>query len=237
MLEQAIAAPEIARFHGAARPATFDATALYAGPERRRHRPAMTHWLLAAVDELDYGIVLLDDDARSLHANHAAKADLRGTHPLQLADGELRARAPRDAVALRGALDAARRGLRAMLTVGPETDRVNIAVVPLRGLAAPEVGGSTMVTISRRAVCAQLSVQGFARSHSLTAAETRVLSALCEGREPNLAAQTLGVAISTVRTQIHSIRMKTGARSIGELVRQVAVLPPLLGVLRETQDA
>jgi len=40
------------------------------------------------------------------------------------------------------------------------------------------------------------------------------------------------VAVSTVRTQIGSIRAKTGAASISELVRQVAVLPPLVGALR-----
>ena len=33
-------------------------------------------------------------------------------------------------------------------------------------------------------------------------------------------------------TQIGSIRLKTGAGSIGALVRQVSVLPPLMGVLR-----
>ena len=37
--------------------------------------------------------------------------------------------------------------------------------------------------------------------------------------------------MSTVRTQITSIRMKTGARSIGELVRLVTVLPPIVPVL------
>jgi DNA-binding CsgD family transcriptional regulator len=40
------------------------------------------------------------------------------------------------------------------------------------------------------------------------------------------------VAVSTVRTQIGSIRAKAGAGSISELVRQVAVLPPLVGALR-----
>ena len=41
-----------------------------------------------------------------------------------------------------------------------------------------------------------------------------------------------GVALSTVRTQINSIRAKTGAASIRALVRQVAVLPPLVSALR-----
>ena len=81
-------------------------------------------------------------------------------------------------------------------------------------------------------MCEALSVQGFARSHGLTAAETRVLVALCEGTPPGAVAAQVGVAISTVRTQIGNIRQKTGAESIRDLVRQVAVLPPLMGVLR-----
>lgn len=56
-----------------------------------------------------------------------------------------------------------------------------------------------------------------------------------ENRAPTKAAAELGVAISTVRTQIHSIRMKTGASSIGALVRQVAALPPPVRVLRAPQ--
>jgi hypothetical protein len=43
--------------------------------------------------------------------------------------------------------------------------------------------------------------------------------------------------VSTVRTQIGSIRAKTGANSIRELVRQVAVLPPLVGALRHSAAA
>jgi len=35
-----------------------------------------------------------------------------------------------------------------------------------------------------------------------------------------------------VRTQIQSIRAKSGADSIGELLRQLALLPPLMSALR-----
>jgi DNA-binding CsgD family transcriptional regulator len=89
-----------------------------------------------------------------------------------------------------------------------------------------------LLVLGKRRVCAQLSVQAFARSLNLTPAETRVLELLCAGVRPTLIAQTQGVAVSTVRTQIGSIRAKTGAASISALVRQVAVLPPLVGALR-----
>jgi DNA-binding CsgD family transcriptional regulator len=45
------------------------------------------------------------------------------------------------------------------------------------------------------------------------------------------------VAISTVRTQIGNLRLKTGAQSIRALVRQVAVLPPLMCALRRSVAA
>jgi DNA-binding CsgD family transcriptional regulator len=91
--------------------------------------------------------------------------------------------------------------------------------------------------LGKRQVCEKLSVQGFARSLAMTPAETRVLELLCAGVRPTEIAQRQGVAVSTVRTQIGSLRAKTGAGSIRELVRQVAVLPPLVGALRDEAPA
>ena len=58
-----------------------------------------------------------------------------------------------------------------------------------------------------------------------------MLRGLAGGLRPAQIARAAGVAMSTVRTQITSIRLKTGARSIGELVRLVTVLPPIVPVL------
>ena len=58
-----------------------------------------------------------------------------------------------------------------------------------------------------------------------------------EGAPPGEIASGLGVAVSTVRTQIGNLRLKTGAGSIRALVRQVAVLPPLVSVLRHAAGA
>ena len=91
---------------------------------------------------------------------------------------------------------------------------------------------ATLLVLGKRQVCEQLSVQSFARSVNLTPAETRVLEQLCRGVRPTTIARQHGVAVSTVRTQIGSIRAKTGAASISELVRQVAVLPPMVNALR-----
>ncbi|MFY9510464.1 MAG: helix-turn-helix transcriptional regulator, partial [Rubrivivax sp.] len=89
-------------------------------------------------------------------------------------------------------------------------------------------GAATMLLLGRRELAEGTAVTGFARSHGLTPAETRVLQALCAGVPPARIADEQGVRISTVRTQIGNLRDKTGARSIRALVRMVSVLPPTL---------
>lgn len=189
------------------------------------------HWLAAALDELDYGIVLLGEDMRIVHINDAARDELDDQHPLQRVGGELRARLGRDIHPLHDALtSAATRGLRRLLPLGEVGHRISVSVVPLE--ASGHGGRAVLVVIGKRAVCESLSIQGFARANALTGAETRVLVALCGGVPPTRAAEQLGVAVSTVRSQIQSIRAKTGSESIRALVRQIAVLPPVKGVLR-----
>lgn len=197
-------------------------------------RPAAaTPWLALMLDEIDYGMLLLADDSTVLHANHVARSELDASHPLQLLGGELRVARPQDLLPLREALAGARqRGLRRLITLGHGEQAVSVAVVPLATAAFDDTPHLTLLVFGKRRMCEALSAHWFARSHGLTPAEVRVLAALCEGRRPSDVATAQGVALSTVRTQIGSIRAKTGAESIRALVRQVAVLPPLVGALR-----
>ena len=189
------------------------------------------HWLSAALDELDYGMVLLIDGLRILHVNDVARLELDADHPLQISGGELRARAARDSAPLHDAVTgASTRGFRRLLTVGEGAQEASVSVVPLE--AAGTGPRAVLLVLGKRSVCESLSVQGFARSHGLTSAETRVLLELCNGAPPAKVASKFGVAISTVRSQIGSMRQKTGSSSIRALVGQIAVLPPVKGVLR-----
>ena len=194
--------------------------------------PVLARLFALAFDEIDYGMLLLDGDGQVLHLNHAARDELDAQHPLQLLGRTLRTRDGRDIAPLHQALhDAARRGLRKLLTLGEGESGVSLSVVPLFALA-PGHAAATMLMLGRRQACEQLSVQAFARSVGLTGAETRVLEALCAGRTPTGIAVQQGVAVCTVRSQIGSIRVKTGAASIRDLVQRVATLPPMMKVLR-----
>lgn len=221
--------------HGAAALDPFPPAACGGAP-RAAAAPAgtaMHEWLAATLDEIDYGVLLVSREGRIMHANHAARVELGDArHPLMLCGDELQVRHAGDAGLLRDALySALRRGLRRLLAFGEGSAQASVSVVPLRSQGGDR-RAAALLLLGKRRVCEDLSVQCYARDHGLTPAEGRVLAALCGGRRPNEVAAEFGVAISTVRTQIGSIRLKTGADSIRSLVRTVATLPPLMSALR-----
>lgn len=206
-----------------------------------RHAPQGLDWLPASdaagdwqfqlLDELDYGIVVLDWDGRVLYVNLAARARLRTADVLRIERGHLVAAAARDASALQGAvLAAAVQGLRRMLQVGSGPDQVDLAVVPGPHCPGPN-SHRVLVMLSRPQLCEPLSTYGFARDHGLSPAETQVLQLLCEGLQPQEIAERQGVAIATVRTQIACIRTKTDTASIAALIQRIARLPPIRSAL------
>jgi DNA-binding CsgD family transcriptional regulator len=234
----------------------------YIGPERRagftpqrtifsrqvpaptppRRSPLSTGLLALMLDEVTHGMLLLNAQGHVVHANHAARIEMDQAHPLQDTGGLLRARSTRDNGALVQALSSANRDQRrCLLTLGEAGRQLTVAVVPLRSncaaqgmqLAGALAGeAATLLVFGKRQVCETLSVQWFAQQHRLTLAETQVLQAFCGGATPGEVARQQGVAMSTVRSQLSSIRAKTGASDLRVLARQVAVLPPLLSALR-----
>lgn len=208
--------------------------AAYAGPDRRARGGDVGAWWLGMLDEIDYGMLVVGCDGQVSYMNHAARLALDSGHPLQVLGHALRAQRAQDVAPLLDALAAAQRGLRRLLRLGTGAQRVSVSVVPLRHGPWPgsAAGTATLLVLGKRQLCSALSVQAYAGSVGLTAAETRVLELLCGGARPAAVAVQAGVALSTVRTQIASIRAKTGVASLRELVQLVAVLPPLVGALR-----
>jgi DNA-binding CsgD family transcriptional regulator len=205
----------------------------------RRIRTTATEGCLALMlDQIDYGVLLLDESQRLLHVNRAAHVHLARRPGLQALGGMLVADDLRDQVALKTAIKAASScGLRRMLTIGGEVHGLVVAVVPLPRADDDEDDVATagarrvLLMMSRHAICSELSAQGFARDHGLSSAEGHVLMGLCLGHPPAEIATRQGVALSTVRTQIANIRLKTHSASIRDLVQRVAQLPPMLSVI------
>jgi DNA-binding CsgD family transcriptional regulator len=186
--------------------------------------------MLRLIDEIDYGLMLVDAGGRVRVANRLARRECVAPGALRVVHGELQAAQPADNAALRHALDAAQRGRRELLELGRGGQRVRLAVVPLSDPG--DDGAHALIVFGKRQLCETLSVELFARVHGLTGAEAKVLQALCSGAQPTGMARQFGVAISTIRTQLASLRQKTEAASIRDIVRQIAALPPVVTALR-----
>jgi DNA-binding CsgD family transcriptional regulator len=202
----------------------------------------LARWLAPALDHVGRGMLLVTQTGRVLHANRPAQLALGDAQaPLQIEHGHLRGRTPAESLPLAEALASAGvRGLRRLLTLGPREQALTVAVLPLDGSSTgddtDDDGAPRAVLVSlpqsRKAAPMQdLALSCFGRQCGFTAAETAVLQALVEGRMPSDIARAKGVQLSTVRTQIGQLRLKTGARSIRDLLERVATLPPMMALV------
>ncbi|MEO8546053.1 MAG: helix-turn-helix transcriptional regulator [Burkholderiaceae bacterium] len=207
--------------------------------------------LRQALNLVDYGLVVVDADSTTvLFANAYGQAALlspppgdaattRPGHGLRVLHGRVIGYRPSDTDQLRRALERSKSGLRDFLCLGDSGQAAAVAVLPLGGL--PNSGdnrtrcalGSTvaesyaLLVFAKQHLCDDSTMALFARERGLTSAEGQVLAQVCKGLRPAQIASNHGVRISTVRTQLRSIRMKTCSETIRELVQKVSVLPPM----------
>ena len=66
-----------------------------------------------------------------------------------------------------------------------------------------------------------------ARRHGLTRTEELVLGILLQGFSAPEVAEQMKVAVSTIRSHIRSLCFKTRSSGVRELLKRVAVLPPV----------
>jgi len=185
---------------------------------------------LALLDEIACGLIVCDARGRIRYANRAAQDELASAQWLQrVGDGFSRAQGAGGELepALRA---AALQGRRTLVRLSRADDNLLASVLPLH--AASTDCPLVLVMLGRRWPCSELGLDMLARSYGLTQAECRVLSALMREATPRQIAAEHDVAVSTVRTQITSLRTKFGVRRIEGLLLQLAAAPPLAHALR-----
>jgi DNA-binding CsgD family transcriptional regulator len=220
--------------------AALESLLAYEGPERRAAENAGLVRLMACLlDEVDYGLILLSAENAVVHANHAARRELALDHPLELRGRRLRARNMREEKVLFEALEAARfRGARSLLNLVSGPTRIGLSIVPLPlTLSHHHRGNAILLTLQRSRLVEKLSASAFARARGLSQREEEVLTALCEGLRTDQIAERMGVTVGTVRSHVHHLKEKTHCRSMVELVKQVALLPPLVTALKSATRA
>ena len=203
--------------------------------------------LKLALNQIDYGLVVVDADSRQFQfANAVGLTALEGRSGvdgknrvdsgLRLVQGQVTTCRSNQSEQLRQVLQRTKAGLRGLLSLGDSQQASSIAVVPLALPPAPDdaAGRSASVprhfallVLAKQQLCDNSTMALFARERGLTSAEGQVLAQVCKGLRPAQIADQHGVQISTVRTQLRSIRMKTCCETIRELVQKVSVLPPM----------
>ena len=97
----------------------------------------------------------------------------------------------------------------------------------LRSAAEIPEAPLALLIFGKRDACEALTLQQYGQLHGLTGAEQALLPAISRGLGVEAIAQQQCVALSTVRTQLGSIREKTGVTSLRMLMARLNNLPPL----------
>lgn len=214
--------------------------------------------LRLALNQVDYGLAAVDADSGEIQFVNAPGRNAlqgppdglyRGQHEtgLRIINGTVTTFRAAQASLLAELLQRTKSGLRGLLSLagnGPSAASA-VAVLPLAGAHSdpacaqddpPTAPRSfALLVFAKQQACDDSSMALFAREQGLTGAEGQVLAQVCKGLRPLEIATQHGVKVSTVRTQLRSIRSKTGSNSIRDLVQQMSVLPPLARRLSQAQ--
>jgi DNA-binding CsgD family transcriptional regulator len=194
--------------------------------------------VLAALDALLVGLVILDDAARVVTANLTAQQVCTSTGALRMTPtGRLRADDSRTDATLQQLVTACACTARSAGTssggtvlIGRGRNVVLCEVMPLRGDGlddGEQVCGAAVFLIDS-ALSREVSMSGIGRVFELSRSELLVAEAIADGHTTGDIADLRGTSIETVRTQIKAVLSKTGARSKLDLLRLAAKLTPPL---------
>jgi DNA-binding CsgD family transcriptional regulator len=193
----------------------------------------------ASLDLIATGVLLVDAQARIIHANRAAQSMLDAGSPIRSDRGTLRAWLPETTAALRTAIAKIANAAGNEAAIGgagigipaPQADGAPtlIHVLPLssgdvRARIAPRASAALFITPAPDGIGAPPAA--LAALFDLSPAETRTLERLIAGDTPADAAATLGVALPTIRTHLAHIFEKSGTSRQAELIALAVKFAP-----------
>ena len=182
--------------------------------------------LALLVDELAHGVMIVNTQGWILHANRAALVALQRGVGLATTHGGLKLKSVSDQNGLTQALGQAASGKRSLTRFQGAGGSTNLAVVPLN---RQSVGPCDRIALllSREESCEPTLFAAFAQSHRLTRTEELVLQLLCRCLSAPEIALQMKVAVSTIRSHVRSLCVKTSTHGVRQLINRVTALPQL----------
>lgn len=201
-------------------------------PAHRRGEAGLQAILLVSMlDEIDYGMAVVGADGRILLANELAQLEFGANRFVRRRQDRFTPSLAQHAAQMDIALENARRGQRSLLVLGDDDEHLALSIVPLAscGQSVAQLPDTplALVIFGRRDACQALTLLHFGRLHGLTGAEQALLPAIIRGLSVEAIARQQYVSVTTVRTQLGSIRAKTGVKSLRALAARLASLPPI----------
>jgi DNA-binding CsgD family transcriptional regulator/PAS domain-containing protein len=181
-----------------------------------------------ALDCLTHGVVLVDRSGLPVWLNRRAREIIDRTNVLQLAAcGRLAGRRPSDTRSLRelikGAVSAGTQGLLA-ISRSDGLRPLMLVAIPLRPAVSLDASGqfaSAVLFISDPDWTDNPTVESLRAAFELTYREAQIAIAIADGHGLQAAADTMGVALTTARSQLQQTFAKTGTRHQAELAALV----------------
>ena len=184
--------------------------------------------LETALDAFGIGIVVCDDAGRVVFANSIARE--RAKHgALRILGRQVGAASPAETKALLTLVGAAAEGRRwgAISLTSPDGgNAVAMLATPLGPY--PEGGPKhVLLAFGERSYNPWITEATLGKLYHLSRTQGEVAIAIFNGQSPEDIASERGIKVSTVRTHLANIFLRTRSRTQRELIRLIASLPPL----------
>lgn len=184
----------------------------------------------AALDALAFGAVICDSSGRVLLANKAADDLARGGSGFVLKRSVISALVQAEAQRLSALIQRAARGESGgsiRLTGNDGVAALFVLITPLPASLGGHRPGYALIALRSARGAAAFKESTLTAMFGLSPVQAAAALALFNGRTPEQIAADRGVSIATVRTHLQEIFVRTGAENQRDLVRLLAILPPL----------
>jgi DNA-binding CsgD family transcriptional regulator len=185
----------------------------------------------AALDNIAYGLVVLDGEGRAMLLNARARRLAGDGGAFEWRQGRLAARSPPVDREFQAVLERARSGaeIAAASIRVPRPDGgswiVWVVRLPASSPLAAKAAPGVLVMIGDSELRGRVRQGDLTRLYALTPAEADLALALGAGRTLREAAEDKGVSYATARSQLYAILEKTGVHRQADLARLIAGLP------------
>lgn len=180
----------------------------------------LNNGLQGALNQLSHGVILVDEQEKMQFANQVAKrflsalylSELKSMHTAKLS-------LPKSILQVANMSASKLTCKKVMLDQGEQWFVVAAPLARLPHLGLDEVSNSTVIWLTKDETNAKNNVCLMADLFRLTFTEAKVLELLLGNHTPQVIADSLNIKISTVRSHLSNLLIKTGSKRQQDLIR------------------